>query len=521
MSWTRREVLSAASLLAAGCTRAPPSSVSIPGEYLEPDHRRGHLLREGSVAAAGEPRVLRVGVVIVGGGVAGLSAAWALKRSGFDDFRLLELENEVGGTARGAHTAGLLHPLGAHYVPQPSEESRAVRALFEELGIITGYAGGVPVYDETMLCQAPEHRLFQEGRWIDGNFPRIGMQDRDRAELELLQAALSSLREARDGEGRRAFAIPMAYSSPDPRWRSWDQRTMAAWLDELGVRSARVRWWVEYGLRDDYGTTLETTSAWAGLHYFCSRGLADPDVLTWPEGNGWLVERLRGKVAPCLSAGYLVHRIRPGVVEALGPEGPVRFVCDRVIVALPHYVAARVVEGLERVPELSYAPWLVANVHVEEPPPGAAWDNVFYDSSSLGYVVSTHQSLSVRPGPSVLTWFRPYTGADPVAARKALLEASREALLQEVLGDLERAHRGLRRMVTRVDLTRWGHGMVRPTPGLLFGAGKNALSDAEGPICYAHSDLSGLALFEEAQYRGVLAAERTLRALGQPYTSLL
>ena len=109
----------------------------------------------------------------------------------------------------------------------------------------------------------------------------------------------------------------------------------------------------------------------------------------------------------------------------------------------------------------------------------------------------------------------------PVAARRALFEASREALLAEVLLDLERAHRGLRRTITRVDLTRWGHGMVRPTPGLLFGAGRTALSEAEGPICYAHSDLSGLALFEEAQYRGVLAAERTLRALGQPYTSLL
>ena len=92
MSFTRREVLSAASLLAAGCTAARPVPVAIPGEYIEPDHRRGHLLREGAIALAAEPQVLKTGVVIVGGGVAGLSAAWALKRAGFEDFRLLELE---------------------------------------------------------------------------------------------------------------------------------------------------------------------------------------------------------------------------------------------------------------------------------------------------------------------------------------------------------------------------------------------------------------------------------------------
>jgi hypothetical protein len=34
-------------------------------------------------------------------------------------------------------------------------------------------------------------------------------------------------------------------------------------------------------------------------------------------------------------------------------------------------------------------------------------------------------------------------------------------------------------------------------------------------VFYAHSDLSGLPLFEEAQYRGVLAADRALTRLGR------
>jgi hypothetical protein len=39
-------------------------------------------------------------------------------------------------------------------------------------------------------------------------------------------------------------------------------------------------------------------------------------------------------------------------------------------------------------------------------------------------------------------------------------------------------------------------------------------------VHFAHSDLSGIALFEEAQDRGVLAAERVLARLGKPVTPL-
>jgi hypothetical protein len=42
-----------------------------------------------------------------------------------------------------------------------------------------------------------------------------------------------------------------------------------------------------------------------------------------------------------------------------------------------------------------------------------------------------------------------------------------------------------------------------------------------GPIFHAHSDVSGLSLFEEAHYRGVAAAEGAMSHLDMPYESLL
>ena len=59
-----------------------------------------------------------------------------------------------------------------------------------------------------------------------------------------------------------------------------------------------------------------------------------------------------------------------------------------------------------------------------------------------------------------------------------------------------------------------GHAMVRPRPGVVWGPARARVLAHRGRVQFAHSDASGLSLFEEAQYRGVAAAERALSALG-------
>ena len=41
------------------------------------------------------------------------------------------------------------------------------------------------------------------------------------------------------------------------------------------------------------------------------------------------------------------------------------------------------------------------------------------------------------------------------------------------------------------------------------------LRSNKAPLSYANSDLSGFSIFEEAQYRGVTAAERALKDIGR------
>ncbi|HNL23007.1 MAG TPA: hypothetical protein PKK51_13400, partial [Rhodocyclaceae bacterium] len=74
----------------------------------------------------------------------------------------------------------------------------------------------------------------------------------------------------------------------------------------------------------------------------------------------------------------------------------------------------------------------------------------------------------------------------------------------------------------RLDVFRHGHAMRRPIPGSLWGAGRQALAAWSSPrIKLAHADLSGFSLFEEAQYRGVKAAEQVLRSAGKRFPTAL
>src|SRR5438132_10618758 len=96
---SRREVLAAflgAPFALAACRRREPS---IPdGELVGADDALGHRVRDHGAIVPREWR--RSPVVIAGGGVAGLAAAWRLVRAGFRDFSLIELERAPGGTAR-------------------------------------------------------------------------------------------------------------------------------------------------------------------------------------------------------------------------------------------------------------------------------------------------------------------------------------------------------------------------------------------------------------------------------------
>jgi phytoene dehydrogenase-like protein len=540
--WTRRDLLSAflGAPLASACLTRRSDGALPPGVLAGPDVETGHRIRDG-LRLDPHPEAWRdVSVVIVGGGIAGLAAAWRLRDAGLSDFVLLELESVAGGTARSGSTPLVGYPWGAHYVPAPFKEDQALVKLLDEMGVLDGRdADGEPVVREEFLCRDPQERIFYRGRWYEGLYLSVAATGEDRRQMESFRAEMRRWSEWRDARGRFAFAIPIARGSDDADVTALDRVSMAEWLDGRGYTSPRLRWYVEYACRDDYGTSLEQTSAWAGVFYFTSRvdeegGDAQP-LVTWPEGNGRLVEHLRSRAAEQIRLGVPAVDVRPAgdgsssrvdvVAFDTTRNTPVGFRARRVIVACPRFVAAKIVAPLRDDPpsylgDFEYGSWTVANLSLRDRPATPplnfppCWDNVLYESPSLGYISATHQAL-IDYGPTVWTWYYPVIEDDSRTARAKLLSASREDWTEIALSDLEIAHREIRTLVDRVDVMRWGHAMIKPRPGFVWSEGRRRAAEPLGGVHFAHTDLSGVALFEEALFHGVRAAEEVLARLGR------
>lgn len=507
-----------------------------------PGRDEGHYLRDLAKQRRALPppaEMLETDVAILGSGVAGLTAAWKLNREGLRDFLMVDGPQPFGNAA-GARfqTAGgeLACPTGAHYLPLPSPESRHVREILFDLGIITSdpYAEQ-PTYDERFILHGPEERLLFNGAWQDGFIPTDGVPAWEAAEHQRFFREVERLRTLQGSDGRRPFVFPTVLSSNDRQWEALDRITLKAWLEREGYRSPTLHWYLNYCCRDDYGTRYDGVSAWAGLHYYCSRwgkaaNAGNGAWLTWPGGLAPLAESLAQRSGVKRHAGTVVSVKRTaGGVEALcfTLENNVARTCliraRKAIVAMPLYVAARVVEGIRelgfdaKAHTPSYAPWLVANFLMKEFPrelPHAplCWDNVVYREPGLGYVVSTHQDIRVTPPQkTVFTAYAALSDRTPEQARRWMLSASPAELVEFASQDLKAAYGwAFAPCVERVEITLRGHAMAAPLPGFRSNAGLQALREVDGPILFAHADLSGFSVFEEAAWWGIRAAEKAL-----------
>jgi len=516
---SRRDFVATLALAPALVGLARKSGPVITGGFVDDDSTVGHALRDGTArSSAREQR--RVAVAIVGGGMGGLSAGWRLDAKGVRDWLLLELGGVTGGNSRSGRNVVSAFPWGAHYLPVPGPDAVHVRQLMRELGVLDAEGR----WDERTLCHSPQERLFQHGRWHEGLEPMDALSRDERAQFARFDAMIHDMR------GSGVFTVPSAMGQARlaggvldrrtvQRVRALDAQTADAWMRENGFTSPALRWWVEYGTRDDYGSALSQSSAWAAVHYFAARDAEEIGPLTWPEGNDWIAQRLRAR------AGTRVLTGAPAVaLERVGRRWLVRtphvdVVCDAIVWAAPLFVLPKVLPSVVVPVRTEYASWVVANLTLFRPPAeqGAppAWDSVIYGSPSLGYVDAGHQQLGTRSPRRVWTWYHAVVDRPGVEGRKWLQQQPWSYWRDVIVAELSRAHTDIAECIERIDVMRWGHAMARPTPGVLDRVQRlRDWSPAPG-IFVGHADLSSLSLFEEAQWHGITAADRAAGLLSR------
>lgn len=534
MLFNRREftagALAASASLLSGCTLDRLFKKDIKLSLVGPESDRGHFLRDmKGVDYPVQTQEKIEQTIVLGGGASGLAALSYLKTKGIHDILLLELGSEIGGNARaGSHALGR-YPWGAHYLPIPSKSNISLISFLYRSGAIADYdTDGKPFYRDEFLVHSPEERLFRFGSFQSGLYPSMELSGVNVNQSKDFYRILAFYKEINTSDGKRPFDIPINNSSRDMRLMELDSISGEEFLIAKGISDPRVFWYADYACRDDYGTSLKDVSAWALLHYFLAResykaNKSDQDILTWPEGNNWLISQLSNGLESRILPNQIVLSVNKvgemfkvrsfSVEEGLVVERQAK----SVICSLPEFIARRVLDSSlqANLPQSkSYNPWVVSNLILKSDNAyQMPWDSVSYHSSTLGFVRANHQDMFKQNAGSILTHYNAFVEGDSKEKRQELFSSTLEELAQPSLMDLKSMYPLLDNQVEEVRLWIWAHAMRKVSVGTMSEVLDNDKVTPIDGFSYAHTDSSAISIFEEAFYRGERAGERTYHYL--------
>mgnify|MGYP000874319787 FL=1 len=503
----------------------------ITGSILNDNAKAGHLIRDGF-----NPRptqTVKIPIAIVGAGISGLTTAYYLEKNNVSDFLIFDLASKHGGNSISDSNLVSAYPWAAHYLPIVNNSNTDLIDFLKEQNVINGFdTAGLPIYNEYYLCFDPEERLFINGQWQDGLIPNVGVPISERKEIDRFFKIVNDFKNKLGSDGKFVFDIPLCQSSKDEEYRALDKISFETFLKQNKFTSSYLFWYLNYCCKDDYGSTITDTSAYAGLHYFCARRAkasnADSSaILTWPEGNSFLANKLAQPIKEKLKTSHLTLSVslKDGKAEVITlnvtTNECIRYLCDQVVLATPQYInnyllpndlaKNRKTDGL-----FEYTPWMVANITTSylneyngEP---LSWDNVMYHSKSLGYVNACHQHLNKDESSYVLTYYLPLVDLPIKEARKLARERTHAEWIKDIVKDLNLAHYNIEEHITNIDIKIWGHAMIKPKMNFIFNMEKDKCKEPiENKIFFAHTDLSGVSIFEEAFSQGIEVAKQIVK----------
>jgi protoporphyrinogen/coproporphyrinogen III oxidase len=468
------------SLVAAQDAQKDPAA-DVEGE----DNRICHQVRDKSSSFFTRPPAsARHDVVIVGGGVSGLTAAYRLRHR---DFLLLEKEPHWGGNAYAMEYEGSVYATGSAFLAK----DEYAYAFSKEIGL------------EPLPVNSPDasiiHGELVLDTWGDG--------------LDKLPYT-PTVRESFKKFKREMLAIDV-----EKRGKELFNTPFSDFMK--GYPAELKQWWDNFGPSNWGATSGETAAGLAieALQEMAEESRTD-DRYTWPGGLGAITKKLAEILQPKYKERMVTGATTVAVVsEKEGVQitymlgGELKTVAAKaVIMATPKFITRRIVDGLpdkqsEAMHQIRYIPYPVVNLIFDKPVFNHGYDtwcpgNAFTDFIVADWVIQKRPDYQQKH--NILSCYTPMKEAD----RGYLLnEIGARKIAANVLTDFQQLMPGLNVDPVEVHIYRRGHPLYMSTPGLYTQVQPLARHPMDH-VFFANTDSEGP---ESTTNAGILAAQRAVK----------
>jgi hypothetical protein len=420
-------------LLAASDSNAAPL---VHGEHFEICHqiRDGHQFEHPDATRKAD-------IVIVGGGVAGLSAAYFLRGK---DWLLLEKEDHFGGNAFQEEYDGQPFATGSAYAFKGDYGDQ----LASEIGVKLPFVNNP---DPTIV-----NKTFVPDTW------KAGLD-----QLPYPKEVRDSFKKFRDDLMKIKVSEKMAELDALPF-----TNFTASYASEV------AHWWDGYG-PSNWGATSEDTSAFVGISAMQDLATgADSKRVILPGGLGCITHKLVEVLQPKYKERMLDNAAVVAVIQDKDAvrvtylhEGKLITVAAKIVLmCTPKHITSRIVLNLPyeqktAMRHFRYAPYPVVNVIFDKPVYNRGYDNWCPGNSFTDFIVAdwtVRNNPGYKPKNNILSFYTPLRENQ----RSTLLEEDDcKALAARVLADFQKLMPEFNVDPAEVRIYRRGHPMFIAAPG--------------------------------------------------------
>lgn len=449
------------------------------------DNKICHQVRDkGNQIFTRPPASARHDVVIVGGGVSGLTAAYRLQHR---DFLLLEKEPHWGGNAYAMEYEGSTYATGSAFLAK----DEYAYPFAKEIGM-------------TLLpINSPDASIIRgelvPDTWGDG--------------LDKLPYPPA----VRDGF--KKFKKEMLAIDLEKRSKELFDKPFSDFLKDYPEELKQ--WWDNFG-PSNWGAASEDTAAAVAIGALQEMGgeSRKDDRYTWPGGLGAITKKLADILQPKykdrMQAGATTVAVVPGKDDVLVTYmvgGELKTAAAKaVIMATPKFITRRIVDGLpdkqsDAMHQIRYIPYPVVNLIFDKPVFNHGYDtwcpgNTFTDFIVADWVIRKQAGYQQKF--NIISCYTPMKEEE----RGYLLnETGARRIAGKVLADFQKLMPGTNVDPVEVHIYRRGHPLYMSTPGL-YTQVQPLVREPMDRVFFANTDSEGP---ESTTNGGILAAQRAVK----------